>query len=278
MEMIEDSYGRLKRQEFIDAAIREFKAHSVLDYGCGTGTQLTVPMAELHPEVSFVGVDSDQASIDWARELPRLSNLVFVTEDDLSRHFDLVIVSEVLEHVDAPDELLAYLRSRLAENGHLIVTTPNGYGPFETAQLIENLGTVSGLLPMLRSIKRWLRGTPPLAPVDTMTLAVSPHVNFFSRSDIDRLFREAGLRSVRYRSRTVFCGFIFDRLMRGALLDWNGRIADRLPAWCASDWMYVCEPVPLSSPVSSTWRRNAWGRFRRRLSERRWAGIALPYH
>ena len=40
--------------------------------------------------------------------------------------FDLVIACEVIEHVAYPLKLLAHLKSFLTEDGHILLTTPNG--------------------------------------------------------------------------------------------------------------------------------------------------------
>src|ERR1700688_3877555 len=63
----EDAYGRAKRQQFVESVIHAGKPATVLDFGCGTGTQLTWPLAETFPQVSFLGVDSDAGTIAWAR-------------------------------------------------------------------------------------------------------------------------------------------------------------------------------------------------------------------
>ena len=133
----EDAYGRAKRQRFLEAVIRAAKPRSVLDFGCGTGTQLTWPLAEAFPQVSFLGVDLDPTTIAWARRQAIPSNLRYESEDDPDRRVDMIIASEVLEHVDAPDQLLHYFRDRLVEGGRLVVTIPNGYGPFETMCFVD---------------------------------------------------------------------------------------------------------------------------------------------
>jgi SAM-dependent methyltransferase len=271
----EDAYGRAKRQVFVSAAIRNARPRNVLDFGCGTGTQLTWPLAQEFPEVSFIGVDSDAKTIEWARRQPVLANLVYQTEEFGSGRYGMIIASEVLEHVEEPDALLRHFHEALADGGRLIVTIPNGHGPFETMSLIEHVFTLAGVLPLLRKIKHLALGKPKIDSDQALTLAISPHINFYSLRAMKMLLSEAGFEIVRFQPRTVFCGFIIEWAIRGPLIAWNARLADALPAWCASDWMFEC--VKGGAPVrQSSWRRTWWGRFRRMLSERRWAGVSLP--
>src|SRR5215813_7703276 len=120
----EDAYGRAKRQVFVESIIRDTKPRTVLDFGCGTGTQLTWPLAKSFPQVSFLGIDSDQTTIDWARKQPVLANLSYAVQDDggSEQRFDMIIASEVLEHVESPDQLLRQFHNRLADGGRLVVT------------------------------------------------------------------------------------------------------------------------------------------------------------
>jgi SAM-dependent methyltransferase len=275
----EDAYGRAKRQAFVEQAIAESNPKTVLDFGCGTGTQLTLPLAQAHPAVSFLGIDSDRTTIDWARRQPTPPNLTYAIEqvDAGGQRFDLIIASEVLEHVEAPDALLRHFHTLLADDGRLIVTVPNGYGPYEAAALVEQMLTLGGVLPVLRRIKHAVWGKPRMDASEALTLAVSPHINFFSRAAMRTLLREAGFEVLRFRCRTVFCGFIIDWVIRGPLIGWNAALADRLPAPCASDWMFVCVKSQAPPTAVSSWRRNRFDRLRRYLSERRWADVSLPY-
>ena len=220
---------------------------------------------------------SDPTTIAWARRQPIPPNLRYESEDDPGQRFDMIIASEVLEHVDAPDQLLHYFRDRLVEGGRLVVTIPNGFGPFETMCFVEHLLTLSGMLPLLRRIKHALLGKPKIDSNTALTLAISPHVNFFSRHDMLGLLRAAGFEVVGFQSRTVICGPIIEWAIRGPLIEWNARIADKLPAWCASDWMFDCIKAPQLPAVTTPWHRTWWGRFRRMLSERRWAGVSMPH-
>ena len=167
-----------------------------------------------------------------------MPNLRFGGETLLYRHptADLIIASEVVEHVNNPDQFLADLRSRLSENGRLVITVPNGYGPYETVAVLECLLRILKIYWALRQIKRWaLNQPPPVRAVMHDTLAISPHLNFFSSTALMRLFRDAGLRVVDYEPRTFLCGFGLDKLLvHFGLCDWNARFANQLPRWCNS--------------------------------------------
>ncbi|MBI3447049.1 MAG: methyltransferase domain-containing protein [Magnetospirillum sp.] len=266
----EDSYGRVKRLDFV-AEILARAGDSVLDVGCGTGSQLTLPLARAFAAKRFLGIDSDAASLAEAQAgcpaNARFGGDDLVGEDD---RFDIVIASEVLEHVEDPAGFLAWLAGRLASGGRLILTVPNGYGPFEWASLLEVLATLSGLWPLLRRLKRALLGGGGAVEADS--LAVSPHVNFFAWAELLALVDGAGLRVARRRNRTFLCGFLLDQcLPRLGLLAWNARIADRLPPGMVSDWMLELEVA--GPPHPGTWCRNGWAGWRRRLNRRRW-GLA----
>ena len=146
---------------------------------------------------------------------------------------------------------------------------PNGYGPFEAFALLEAVLNLSGLQSLLRTVKRSLLGTPRLGGAALPTLAASPHVNFFSRRELHRLFAGAGLTVRRFRANTFLCGYGVDSLIRGKrMIGCNARLADWLPVCCASDWMF--ELSPGEARRATVWRRNRWGRFRRWLNQRRW--------
>jgi SAM-dependent methyltransferase len=266
----EDSYGSLKRLRFCERVIEERKPRLVLDVGCGTGAHLTRPLAERFPATRFVGIDRDVRSIEFARAAQLPPNLGFATEDALGdyRNADLVIASEVVEHVEAPAAFLAALRTRLADDGTMVVTLPNGRGPFEIAALVQALLQAAGVLGVLLRIKRALvGGAAPAAPDAANTLAESPHINFFKHREARALFEAAGFRIVEYRPRTFLCGFGLDLLVQSAGLSaWNARVADGLPPWLASAWMFRLEKAPARG--ESPELRTAFTRLRRRLNRR----------
>ena len=276
--MIENSYGIVKRLEYVEKAIEECRPKAVLDYGCGTGELLTVPLAKSFPDIKFVAVDDDRSSIEFAREKNTgLGNLTFSYPDELdhSARFDLIIASEVIEHVEHPEELLAFLRDKLEAGGQMIVTLPNGYGPFEVTSFFEAMLFRIGIdaAGIYRHFSKSESSAENNVPSDgKCSLAISPHINFFSYGEICRLIGGNGLEITNYQPRTFLCGVGFDQILRGKFLtSWNSRLADSLPPWTISDWMFtIVENNSNSSGNSAVYKRNRYARFRRLINEKRW--------
>ena len=267
--MIENTYGLGKRLDYIAGVIERLRPARVLDAGCGTGANLTAPLAGRFPATVFVGTDSDAASIAYARQANRHANVSYLADAEAGEigTFDLVIASEVIEHVDDPDAFLDALQSRLNAGGKLLLTLPNGYGPFEFAALFEAVLRTTGIYGALRALKRALRGAPT-GGGSSDTLAVSPHINFFSYRSIRELIAGRGLTVLDYRARTFLCGFGFDQILQSPrAVAWNAAIADRLPPQMVSDWMFLLEGGGARRPPA--YCRGACARARRYLNERR---------
>src|SRR2546423_5370755 len=105
IEIKEDLWGYAKRLRFVcesieaafpDRAISDLR---ILDVGCGSATQLGLPLARRGYQLT--GIDLHQPSIAMARELAKeLSNTSFAcgsVENLDAEPFDAVILSEVLE-------------------------------------------------------------------------------------------------------------------------------------------------------------------------------------
>jgi ubiquinone/menaquinone biosynthesis C-methylase UbiE len=105
----------------------------VLDAGCGEGYG-TALLASSGP-ASVVGVDVDEATIEHARERYgqefHVGDLAELPFDDAS--FDVVVCFETIEHITEAGRALAEFRRVLAEEGLLLISTPN-----PTEYVVEN--------------------------------------------------------------------------------------------------------------------------------------------
>lgn len=143
------------RRDWIIAKLRESaREHSgrALEVGFGAGVYLP-SLAEGYREA--VGADLDQAHLDHAQPLQaRYPNLRLVADDITasrlpSASFDLVLCSEVLEHIPNTAQVIAGLRRLLAPGGILILSTPQRHSLMELACRIAFM---PGVITLVRRI------------------------------------------------------------------------------------------------------------------------------
>lgn len=270
MEELEDSYGTRKRFKFIEAIIADRQPQRILDVGCGVG-KVSLELGQRFPDVEVTGIDSDRPSIIHARRagLSKNVRLLHVSDLELHESFDIIIASEVLEHVEQPEEFLLSLRRRLKENGRLVLTVPNGYGPFEIMSLFHGILQITGIHRFFRAIKRGRKANQDQYDRSLATLANSPHINFFSFPALHRLIRRAGFEVRMYQPRTFLCGFLLDTCLRGKrIVDWNARVADSLPPSFSSDWMFLLEAGVFHKESGAVRPPGLCGRFHRYVNRR----------
>ena len=245
----ENSYGFKKRLEFLVKYIRKNKITNVLEIGCGTGLGILFPLAKIFDKVSFYGEDIDSKSIEYANQINNLNNLEFRNsyskkEEDI---YDLVILSEVLEHVDDPQKLLINVRNNLTDSGSVFITLPNGFGPFELISTLMRICDYIKLTEVLRKFKRKIIPSKSTKitkhnkdEINLETLANSPHINFFSFKEFKKLIYYSGYKINIFKNRTFICGDPIDHLINKLnLSEFNSKIADFLPAFMVSDWMFI---------------------------------------
>ena len=112
----------------VQAVRRAGESFRLLDVGCGTGT-LANRLAEIFPNATVHGIDTNVASIEVARRFAPV-NATFEAvsfADKADGSYDVVICSEVFEHVEQPDLLLDLLAAALVPGGHLSFSTPSGW-------------------------------------------------------------------------------------------------------------------------------------------------------
>ena len=95
---------------------------SVLDIGCGNGA-LAFSIATAS-NAKIVGIDINQKNIDKAESLHRHDNIQYITADAtqkvLEGNFDIVVLSNVLEHIKDRISFLKYLLDNTSASTFLI--------------------------------------------------------------------------------------------------------------------------------------------------------------
>ncbi|HBM45762.1 MAG: Methionine biosynthesis protein MetW [Parcubacteria group bacterium GW2011_GWF2_38_76] len=101
------------------------KGKKVLDVGCAGG-HLGTEIKKLGNEVT--GIDISDVLIKEAEKVLDKAIVVDVQEENIpfnEGYFDIVILSEVIEHLFFPEITLEKIKNVLKKDGRLIITTPN---------------------------------------------------------------------------------------------------------------------------------------------------------
>jgi SAM-dependent methyltransferase len=166
-------YGR-PRREMVPQVPTE--ARLILDVGCGAGAfgaGLKQEWSRQHRELEVWGVELDAAAAERAREVldkVLIGDVADVVKDLPVGHFDAVILNDILEHVVAPEGLLAILRPLLRPGGCVVSSVPN----------VRHFPNVVNLAVH----GRW--------EYTDEGILDRTHLRFFTRSSMIALFEEAG--------------------------------------------------------------------------------------
>jgi O-antigen/teichoic acid export membrane protein/SAM-dependent methyltransferase len=239
----EDIYGHNKRLDWMQPHLT--RDQTIVELGCGTGYMLTYPLVARGYDA--YGVDTDARSIALGKEIFHAAaldpeRLHAGLLEDFGRSADVIIASEVLEHIPNAElpQLFAAIRGRLKPGGRLFVTVPNGYGWFELEQFIWQklrVGPVLDRLQFVRlvlSTKARLLG-PDFEPRYPSTLDASPHVQRFTARSIQRLLESHGYRVEGFTGSVLFAGPFSNLLFSGfaPIMRLNRWFGDRLPRMAA---------------------------------------------
>ncbi len=243
----------LRRLDFFVRAIEEWiKEHpnvtpKILDVGCGNGN-IALPLASRGWLVE--GIDMDAQSIADAREKNTFATATFTVTDGkhlpMKSQYDVVVASELIEHMPDPGAFLKEVYDRLTPGGILVGSVPFGYSVEELFRRFFQR-TAFGRYAKKSLRKRILRHEI------VQSHAESPHLHFFTWKRLERLLH-ASRFTLHDRANTsiMFKEFfyLFGRLFmtRGSrtfqMLDtFDNTLAEYLPLWMGDGWMFVARKL-----------------------------------
>lgn len=166
------AFDGVRRYDQISRVVRQLIPRKILDIGCGDG-RLARTIRAVCPDVVIHGCDVSTAALTRSKGLDRQYavdlNCDGLPEPDES--FDLVIASEVVEHLIMPDRVMVELTRVLKQGGHVLLTVPNvAFWRFRVQALCGQVPSVT---------------------------ADDRHLHSFSASLLEHLVRSAGLEVVQ---------------------------------------------------------------------------------
>lgn len=166
----EDYYSNIRR-DLIDLITKKENPR-VLEIGAGYGETLTY-LKESGMAKEVVGVDLffNESKKD---SYERLDNFIFGDIEKLSlqeydKYFDVIILADILEHLNNPKELLKKLKKNLKMDGEIVASIPN----------IRSLNALN---------KIFVKGT---FTYEKEGLFDNTHLRFFCKKDMIALFNES---------------------------------------------------------------------------------------
>lgn len=163
----------------------------ILDIGCGVGTYVR-KFREFTPHV--LGVDIDSVRLrNGARETPGLLRAMSESLPFPDGIFDLVLLNEVIEHVQDDRRTLEEAVRVTRPGGHIVIFAPNRWFPFETHGVYLGERFVFGNIPLVNYLPNPLRDR------------FVPHARAYTGKGIDRLLR--GLEADVVERTRIYPGF-----------------------------------------------------------------------
>jgi len=185
MDQQNKTYSRIKNA-FIRELAGNLRGKRVLDYGCGAG--LFTAYAASQGAEAVVCVDSEETALSAARLLVDQQGVGSVCSFMRSEsfpslgkqsRFDVVLLKDVIEHVDDDESLIVAAAAALIPGGRLVISTQNA---LSLNYLFE--GSYNRLWLSKRDWMGW----------------DSTHVRFYTPMILSKKLRRAGLKRFSWRS------------------------------------------------------------------------------
>ena len=171
---VDGKYSVKERSDLFSLLPEGFSCNSILEIGCADSTNLRYFAKKLNtPLANCEGVDicysADQNNNDIYFHHSSVEDYLI----DCTKKFDLVLLSDVLEHLYNPWKVLAEIRQLMNPLGHLLISVPN----------LQNLNYLNAV----NSGEFFYKATG---------LFDETHIRFFSAVVLKQYLRDAGFSLV----------------------------------------------------------------------------------
>ncbi len=190
-------FGQERRLALIERYVK-LENSRALDLGCGVGEYVR---AFERKGAKSIGLDIDLVRLREAckrsgiahREHPQFLAGAGETLPFKNESLDVVVLNEVIEHVDNDQATLSEVSRTLRDNGHCVIFAPNKLYPFETHGIYLGKRYIFGNIPLINWLPRSLRNR------------LVPHARVYKQSDWSRLIKGIDLEIIHHGY--VFAGY-----------------------------------------------------------------------
>jgi ubiquinone/menaquinone biosynthesis C-methylase UbiE len=203
------------RRDWIIAAIQRYLPageKKALEIGPGSGVYLPI-LASLFDRVT--AMDIEDAYLDHAQKLAdSYPNLTLLTDDIthsklVDASFNLILCSEVIEHVPDPDAALQEMHRLLKPKGVLILSTPQRHS---TLELVAKVAFMPGVVNWVKLIYR-------------EAVLEMGHISLMTEKQIRLRMKASGFSVVEHFKSGLYLPFI---------AEFTGKTGLRLETWLES--------------------------------------------
>tara|TARA_B100001057_G_scaffold346744_1_gene348050 strand:+ start:738 stop:1487 length:750 start_codon:yes stop_codon:yes gene_type:complete len=237
---IEDCYATKKKiiifRNEIASLRNTKKTINILDFGCGNANDFGKYF--FNDVDHYLGYDIHSDSIDFAKNKFSNKNIKFTTKIPKTL-FDVIMISEVLEHLEDPLKVLIILNGLLKEDGIILASTPNGFGLTEIEKFIIHK---FGIYKMAKKFYRFIKKKKNNLLIQNQIPFnyESGHIQFFTFAKLKSIISEASLKLVFIKNGSImgadlsgstFLKFDFTKKI-------NTFFADYLPTSLSATWIF----------------------------------------
>lgn len=225
------------RRDWIVSALRRYGAKrpgNSLEIGPGSGVYLPV-LADTFASVT--AADIERTFLQQAQAIAATRPNVTVKVDDITRSelnprsFDLILCTEVVEHIADSAGAIRRMRELLAPGGYLVLSTPQRYSPLE---LTARVAFLPGVIDLVRLIYR-------------EPILETGHINLLTARQAERQLEQAGFSIIE-----GFKSGLYLPLVAEFAGEWGLRLEQRLEARLRGtrlDWLLWTQYYVAQAPA-----------------------------